>query len=151
MPFAPLFDRDLRRLLKEIAAFPSDGALWETGPGVTNSGGNLVLHLEGNLKEYIGRQIGGIAYTRDRPAEFATKGLTRQELTARIEEARERVLASLPKADLESIYPENVLGAPMTTRHFLTHLYGHLNYHLGQINYLRRLRLPLDAADQKSL
>jgi uncharacterized damage-inducible protein DinB len=139
MPFAPLFERDLNRLIKEITAFPNDEQLWQTPPGVTNSAGNLALHLEGNLREFIGRQIGGVAYTRQRQAEFDTKGLTREDLVARIEATRELVLASLPAAKMDEIFPENVLGEPLTTRHFLLHLYGHLNYHLGQINYLRRL------------
>jgi uncharacterized damage-inducible protein DinB len=139
MPLVPLFQRDLNRLCKEINAFPNDEQLWQTAPGVTNSAGNLALHLEGNLREFIGRQVGGVAYTRQRTAEFATKGLTRQDLIARIEATRDLVLVSLPAAKLDEIFPENVLGEPLTTRHFLLHLYGHLNYHLGQINYLRRL------------
>lgn len=67
---AKLFGRDLARLRKEIAEFPSDEMLWQTLPGVTNSAGNLALHLEGNLREFIGRQLGGIGYQRDRPLEF---------------------------------------------------------------------------------
>ena len=139
MPLATLFQRDLNRLIKEIAAFPNDEQLWQTAPGVTNSAGNLALHLEGNLREFIGRQIGGVTYTRQRSAEFDTKGLTREDLIARIEATRDLVVGSLPAAKLDEIFPENVLGEPLTTRHFLLHLYGHLNYHLGQINYLRRL------------
>jgi uncharacterized damage-inducible protein DinB len=48
-------------------------------------------------------------------------------------------LGKLAAADLTSQYPLQVLGYPMTTTYFLVHLYGHLNYHLGQVNYLRRL------------
>jgi hypothetical protein len=134
-----LFTRDLRRVAQEIEAFPTDESLWQTAPGVTNSAGNLALHLEGNLREYIGRQLGGIAYTRQRPLEFSTTGLTRADVAARIDAVRETVIPALAKADLDALFPENVLGQPLTTRQFVFHLLGHLNYPLGQIDYLRRM------------
>lgn len=137
-----LFSRDLGRLAKEVRAFPDDEALWRALPGVVNPAGNLALHIEGNLREFVGRQIGGVAYTRVRPAEFATRGLTREEVAARIEAVRDEIIPCLAAADWDAIYPENVLGEPLTTRQFVTHLYGHLNYHLGQANYLRRVAHP---------
>ena len=139
---AKLFARDLGRLRQEIALFPSDEMLWQTLPGVTNSAGNLALHLEGNLREFIGRQLGGIDYQRDRPLEFSLRGLTRADLAARLaslEAAIPAVVAGLTEARLNATFPENVLGEPLTTRHFAIHLHGHLTYHLGQINYLRRM------------
>jgi hypothetical protein len=134
-----LFTRDLRRVAQEIEAFPTDESLWQTAPGVTNSAGNLALHLEGNLREYIGRQLGGIAYTRQRPLEFSTTGLTRADVAARIDAVRESVIPTLANANLDALFPENVLGQPLTARQFVLHLLGHLNYHLGQIDYLRRM------------
>jgi hypothetical protein len=136
---AALFARDLTRVAQQVAAFPSDEALWQTAPGVTNPAGNLALHLEGNLREYIGRQIGNVLYTRHRPLEFTVAGLTRAEVAARLESTRELIVPILTTASLDAIFPENVLGRPLTTRQFLLHLLGHLNYHLGQIDYLRRL------------
>lgn len=134
-----LFSRDLERVAQEVAAFPSDEALWQTKSGVTNSAGNLALHLEGNIREYIGRQIGGIAYTRERPFEFSATGLSRAEVAARIDAVRRIIAPALALAPMDEIFPENVLGLPLTTRQFLLHLLGHLNYHLGQIDYLRRV------------
>lgn len=134
-----LFTRDLRRVAQEIEAFPTDESLWQTAPGVINSAGNLALHLEGNLREYIGRQLGGVAYTRQRPLEFSTTGLTRAEVAARIDAVRESVIPALATVDLDTIFPENVLGQPLTARQFVLHLLGHLNYHLGQIDYVRRI------------
>jgi len=138
---AALFSRDLTRVAQEVAAFPDDGALWATAPGVSNSAGNLALHLEGNLREYVGRQLGGVAYTRERPAEFSTRGLSREEVAGRIEGVRSLivpVLEALDEATLDGVFPENVLGVPLPVRQFLFHLLGHLNYHLGQMDYLRR-------------
>src|SRR5512139_1159238 len=85
---AALFARDLRRLQQELEAFPDDASLWVTAPGVTNSAGTLALHLEGNLREYIGRQLGGGSYRRDRPAEFSTRGVPQADLVARTDRLR---------------------------------------------------------------
>ncbi len=137
-----LFERDLSRLRKEVAAFSSDEMLWQTLPGITNSAGNLALHLEGNLREFIGRQLGGLDYQRDRPLEFSLRGLTRAALDERLAALTATippVVAALTDARLSATFPENVLGEPLTTRHFVIHLHGHLTYHLGQINYLRRM------------
>lgn len=138
---AALFARDIARLIQELRAFPDTASLWKTTPGVTNAAGSLALHLEGNLREYIGRQLGGVAYTRQRPLEFSTRGVEQTELMARLETVKElvaRVVSGLSSEQLDAIYPELVLGNPMTTRQFLVHLEGHLNYHLGQVDYLRR-------------
>ena len=76
---AALFSRDLTRLVQELQAFPSDESLWERAPGVKNSAGNLVLHLEGNLREFVGRQLGQVAYKRARDQEFAPNGVSRED------------------------------------------------------------------------
>jgi len=131
---AALFRRDLTKLAMQVRAFPKVEMLWEVpGAGVTNSAGNLAVHLEGNLREYIGRQLGGLEYTRVRDREFSDKGLGVEV------DLIPGVVASLTQEKLEATYPENVLGAPLSTRQFLVHLQGHLNYHLGQIDSMRRM------------
>ena len=138
---AALFARDIARLIQELQAFPDTASVWNTAPGVTNAAGTLALHLEGNLREYIGRQLGQLAFKRDRPLEFSARGVERSELIARLEAVKSQipaVIAALSEAQLAAIYPENVLGKPITTRQFLIHLEAHLNYHLGQVDYLRR-------------
>lgn len=139
---AALFRRDIARLVQEVRAFPSDAALWEIRPGVTNSAGNLALHLEGNLRDFIGRQLGGVDYTRQRELEFSARDVPRETLAMRLEEVQELVygaVAGLAGAHMDEIYPINVLGVELTTRQFLAHLYGHLSFHLGQMDYLRRV------------
>ena len=138
---ADLFARDLARLLQEIEAFPDTDTLWRVVPGVTNPAGTLALHLEGNLRDFVGRHLGGIDYTRDRKHEFGTRGVSREELLARIAPLPDMVptiVAALTDTGLEKEFPQVVLGKPVSTRQFLVHLQGHLNYHLGQIDYLRR-------------
>jgi len=139
---AALFSRDLAKLSKQVEDFPTDEALWQTLPGVKNAAGNLALHIEGNLSEFVGRQLGGLPYQRNRPLEFSSKEGSRAELSARLAKLRESipaVIEGLTADQLEREYPEIVLGAATSTQEFLVHLYGHLNWHLGQMDYLRRL------------
>jgi hypothetical protein len=139
---APLFRRDLTRLGQQIEAFPNDEALWQTLPGVTNAAGNLTLHIEGNLREYVGRQLGKLPYSRNRALEFSLRGLSKHELGTRIAELRRSIPSVIEQLSLEQMemeYPEVVLEVAMSTQQFLIHLYGHLNWHLGQIDYLRRI------------
>lgn len=136
-----VFWRDLLRLQQQVKAFPEEALLWRPAGGMTNAAGNLVLHLEGNLREYIGRQLGGVAYHRNRPAEFATRDLPQQDLLDRVVALRELVpgiLGARAEGDWALPYPEQVLGRPMTQRQFVIHLSGHLQYHLGQIDVQRR-------------
>lgn len=139
-----LFDRDLGKLSQQIESFPNDEALWQTLPGVTNAAGNLALHIEGNLREYVGRQLGNLPYQRKRDLEFSSKGLSRAELSTRLAELRRSiptVIEELSAEQMEMEYPEVVLGTPISTQQFLIHLHGHLNWHLGQVDYLRRIML----------
>lgn len=138
---AELFRRDLTRLHQEIEAFTNEADLWRTTGGVTNSAGHLALHLEGNLREFVLRILGGDPFQRDRPAEFNGAPKPKSDLLSRISPLIARVpevIASLDSARLDAPYPERVLGPELTVRQFLIHLYGHLSYHTGQIDYLRR-------------
>ena len=138
---AELFARDIMRVIQELRAFPDTASVWKTAPGVTNAAGTLALHLEGNLREYIGRQLGQIPYTRQRPLEFSARDVDRDELVSRLEAVHAQipgVIAALSDAQLQATYPEQFNGIAMTTRQILVHLEAHLNYHHGQIDYLRR-------------
>ena len=139
---AAVFSLDLTRLVQQLQAFPDTASLWATAPGVTNAAGTLALHLEGNLREFIGRQLGQVPYTRDRAREFGDRGVEQSELIARIQAIQERVPAvvrGLSDAALEAAYPSELFGRPMSTAQVLIYLTGHFNYHLGQIDYLRRV------------
>ncbi len=140
-----LLDRDLAVLEKEISSYPSDADLWKVAGDIKNPAGNLCLHLCGNLQYYIGAVLGNSGYVRNRDAEFSTKGLSKEELLNEIAKTRKAVALSLENLNpnvLETTYPVEVFKAPMTTGYFLIHLSAHLGYHLGQINYHRRL-LPM--------
>src|SRR5687767_12999735 len=140
--FIKIYSRDLDRLTEEIKAFKNETNIWKTTGDVKNSAGNLCLHLIGNLKTYIGKNIGNYDFIRDRDSEFNLKDVPRERLLEQIEETKEIVLKSLNQMNIENLeepYKENVLGYTMSNGFFLIHLVAHLSYHLGQINYLRRI------------
>jgi len=139
---AALFRRDLAKFAKQIESFPTDELLWQTLPGVINPAGNLALHIEGNLSEFVGRQLGGLPYQRNRDLEFSSKLGSRADLIARLAKLSESipaVIEALNADELEKEYPQVVLDRSMSSGEFLIHLYGHLNWHLGQLDYLRRM------------
>jgi 23S rRNA maturation-related 3'-5' exoribonuclease YhaM len=136
-----LFTRDLNKLKLEIESYQDESKIWAIDKNISNSAGNLCLHLMGNINTYIGAQLGKTGYIRNRPLEFSLKDIPKSELIHKIEQTIvmvNTVFDSLTEADLEAIYPEIVFEKEMTTGYFLVHLSTHLAYHLGQINYHRR-------------
>lgn len=137
-----LFDRDLHKLKFEIESYRSEEAIWKVEKGISNSAGNLCLHLIGNLNTYIGAELGQSGYIRHRESEFTRKDVSRAELMASIEATRTVIaatLAQLHEEQLSQEYPVLVFESKTSTAYFLIHLTTHLTYHLGQINYHRRL------------
>lgn len=137
-----LFNRDLNKLKFEIESYEFENQIWAVNNDISNSGGNLCLHLIGNINTYIGAEIGKTDYIRNRPLEFSLKDIPKSELIEKIEDTTivvNNALDSLTEADLQDIYPQIVFEKEMTTGFFLVHLSTHLAYHLGQINYHRRL------------
>jgi hypothetical protein len=137
-----LFARELGKLKTEIEQYTNEGQIWALGGNIANTAGNLCLHLVGNLNTFIGAQLGNTGYIRNRELEFSLKGVARTELIQKIEDTIKVVdetLAGMPDEKLQEEYPLMVFGDKMTTGYFLTHLAMHLSYHLGQVNYHRRL------------
>ncbi|HJU84828.1 MAG TPA: DinB family protein [Holophagaceae bacterium] len=136
-----LFRRDLETLVREIELYPDDARLWAEVPGQPTSGGNLALHLVGNLRHFIGATLGGTGFVRHREAEFASKGLSRAALVAEIRSAAAEVEAALAALDpdrLDQPFPLEMGGGQLTTRRMLLHLATHLGFHMGQLDYHRR-------------
>lgn len=137
-----IFLRDLTALKNEIAAYDSEESLWEIEKGISNAAGNLCLHIVGNLNTYIGAQLGNSGYIRNRELEFSLKDIPKADLILKIEATIAVVIATLDNmsdTELEQEYPLLVLENKTATGYFLIHLTTHLAYHLGQINYHRRL------------
>lgn len=133
-----LLIRELRTFQQEILRFPDDDSLWKTLPGITNSAGNLALHVSGNLRQFVGATIGRIPYVRNREEEFGRKTGTRAEIADALEAAAAVVDKSLAEGTLEGEFPERPGGYRVGTDVFLMHLCAHTAYHLGQAGYLRR-------------
>jgi hypothetical protein len=137
-----IFSRDLHRLRNEVTLYNDESALWVVEKRISNSGGNLCLHLIGNLNTYIGKEIGQFDYVRNRDAEFSLRNVPRAELLSKIDTTISIVDASLSNLTPDQLtreYPVKVLEEKTSTEYFLVHLAAHLSYHLGQINYHRRL------------
>ena len=137
-----LFRRDLKRLRHEIDAYNDESKLWYIEKGIANSSGNLCLHLIGNLNTYIGAELGKTGYVRHRELEFSLTDVPKEELLTKIDETMavvDKALDTLTDARLEDEYPILVFDKMTSTGYLLVHLTTHLTYHLGQINYHRRL------------
>lgn len=137
-----IFERDLNRLKTEIELYTNENNLWQIEKGISNSAGNLCLHLIGNLNMFIGNVLGKTDYVRNRPLEFSLKNIPRANLLQSIDATIvmvDRTLNALREEDLQLEFPLLVFEKKTSTDFMLIHLTTHLSYHLGQINYHRRL------------
>jgi uncharacterized damage-inducible protein DinB len=134
--------RELDSLRREIEAYPDDESIWRLPPGAPNSAGTLTLHVCGNLQHYLGALLGGTGYVRDRDAEFATRDLSRGSLIDHVSATERAISSSVPtigRLVLADPFPEPIRGETLSTREALLHLATHLAYHIGQVDYHRRL------------
>ena len=135
------FDRFLDQLKTELLAYEKEEMLWETAGEIKNSGGNLAYHLVGNLNYYIGSALGNRDYVRDRPLEFTIRDVPREKLLKMIDATKDMIREVLQsRIDLEKAYPKGYFrDAEGTIGFLLLRLVTHLSYHVGQVNYHRRL------------
>ena len=137
-----IFERDLNKLIEEINLYKQEESLWKIKEGISNSGGNLCLHLVGNLNHFIGATLGQTGYIRHREDEFNLKNILRTDLIININNCAlivKETIEKLTVEDLNKDFPLEKHGSVVSTTHMLVHLLVHLGYHLGQINYHRRL------------
>lgn len=140
--FLEFFERDLTALHKEISLYADESKLWVIDKSISNSAGNLCLHLIGNLNHFIGSALGNTGYVRERDKEFSTKNVPRQELLQMIEQTKTMVIDTIGKmseSDFQKDLPEGKWHKKATTDYLVVQMFAHLSYHLGQINYHRRL------------
>lgn len=138
-----MLHRELAAVMREVEAYPDDVAPWRVVPGIANSGGNLALHLAGNLRYYVGTMLGNTGYVRDRATEFSARGMPRAEVVAQLSDAQAQVTRTLHSLDASQLavdYPDAVGAGPTVPTYVrLMHLAVHASYHLGQIDYHRRI------------
>ncbi len=136
------FERDLLKLKEELSLYKEEASLWIVEKGISNSAGNLALHLIGNLNHFIGATLGNTGYVRERDKEFTNKNVPREKILSDIDSVTPIVLNTLnnlSNEDLDKTFPLEKHGKTLSTASMLLHLSTHLSYHLGQINYHRRL------------
>ena len=140
--FFPFFERDLNKLIEEISLYKSEEDIWKIKEGISNSAGNLTLHLVGNLKHFIGTTLGKTGYVRERVKEFSEKNIPRHQLISDVKDTIAIIKNTLSKLDSDSLeqdFPITLNNMVSSTASVLVYLLAHLNYHLGQVNYHRRL------------
>jgi uncharacterized damage-inducible protein DinB len=130
----------LRDAVRELAGPLDERQFWSRPLEPGNSFGHLVLHLTGNLKWYVGAQLGNTGYVRDREREFTDASPPpKAEALARLDEAVavvRRVVEGLPAERLTAPHPEARMG---TVLNALVHLTAHFALHRGQMSYIARL------------
>ncbi len=134
--------RELKALRREIESYPSEDDLWAIPAGIANPGGNLALHLTGNLQYFVGNVLGKNGYVRNRDTEFGSRDIPRADLLREIDNAIAAVelgMSKIREEDLAKPFPEKVGGVSSSTGAFLAHFATHLAYHLGQVDYHRRM------------
>ncbi|MDQ3051010.1 MAG: DinB family protein [Bacteroidota bacterium] len=137
-----IIQRDLNKIKEELLQYKNSRDLWYVIPGISNSGGNLCLHLAGNLRHFIGAVLGNSGYSRERELEFSQKDLDMDFLIQLIDTTMVEVKSTLEQLDpgrLPEAFPKDIGGINRDTHYALLHLMSHLGYHLGQINYHRRI------------
>ena len=138
---ATFYERDIRKLIEEVNLFRNEENLWRTHGSVKNTSGNLVLHIIGGLSHLIGATLAQTGYVRNRNQEFTDKGVERKYLVARLEELLPMInstIKALTPESMEAEYPLIFDDMKVPVSYVLLQLLLHLNYHLGQVNYLRR-------------
>jgi uncharacterized damage-inducible protein DinB len=132
--------KKLAGVVRELAAPLSDEQFWAKPFTFGNSFGHLVLHLTGNLNYYIGAQIAGTGYVRDRPLEFseATRP-SKAEVLKKFDQAIEMVLGAINRQTAEDWSREyTAVGVDARDRFAAVLLcVTHLHHHIGQMMYLR--------------
>lgn len=137
-----MFERDLLKVISELNAYQNEADMWIVRNEISNSAGNLCLHLIGNLNHFMGATLGKSGYIRTREVEFSAKNVPRKEMIDSLYETISMVTSTLSKlseADFEAEFPLDKHGRRVSTAYMVLHLLTHLDYHLGQINYHRRL------------
>ena len=142
MDYLYFFERDLKKLSEEINLYKNENDLWKIKEGISNSAGNITLHLIGNLNHFIGKTLANTNYIRERDKEFYLKNVSRKKLTDEINNISTIIKNTLPELsneDLKKDFPIKINDKVFSTENLLVYLLAHLNYHLGQVNYHRRM------------
>ena len=126
----------------------TEAEVWQRPNAASNSVGNLILHLCGNIRQYIISGLGKQPDGRERDAEFAaTEAFTKQELLQKLEATVQEAAAVIEAADEENLLAERVVqGIAITGVGIVVHVVEHYSYHAGQIAFWTKLLKDKDLA-----
>ena len=108
-----IFERDLNKLIEELKLYKDESSLWIVKDGISNSAGNLSLHLVGNLNHFIGATLGNSGYIRNRDDEFALKNIPREDIVTAIENTIVIVTGTIQKLSADD-FAKDFLWKNMT-------------------------------------
>ena len=133
--------RDSQQQIERCVRLLDDGQVWHRPNEVSNSIGNLVLHLRGNVRQWIVSGLGGEPFERDRPAEFAHREpIPAEEILGSLRKTLDEaavVIKQLSQADLERQF--NMQGYEVSGVAAVFHVVEHFSLHTGQIVYATKL------------
>ena len=147
-----VFDRDIQKTIDEVTMYEREEDIWILPSGINNSAGTLALHLAGNLQHFIGSVLGNSGYERNRPEEFGARNVSKAVILSELSKAKEvvnKTLSNLEPDMAKGNFPIPFIKETVSNYFLLVHLASHLNYHLGQINYHRRLLTSQVNGNQK--
>lgn len=132
----------LRACLEKL----SEEEIWRRPNEKSNSIGNLLLHLCGNVRQWIIHGVGGAPDARNRPAEFSERGpIPKAELLAQLEATLAEVDLVLQQVKAEDlVQPRIIQGFDQTVLSAIFHVVEHFSYHTGQIIYLTKMQTGED-------
>ena len=138
-----LVDEYLPKIRLSVAPLTEDDIWWRPAAG-SNSIGNLMLHIEGNARQWILGGVGGKENERDRDAEFsATSGQNMAELLARLATSFREIGALIEAVpDVTLSEPRTIQGAETTVFSAIYHVVEHVSMHTGQIIQIAKWRAP---------
>ena len=139
------FDKYLQRIVRCLQLL-SDKEIWWRPNGASNAAGNIVLHLCGNVRQWIISGLGGAPDARERDKEFAEHGpIPRRVLIAQLKKTVEEASKTIEGLSAEAFAREFVIqGYHVSGLATISHVYEHFSYHAGQIIYLTKLKRGKD-------
>lgn len=139
------FDESFPRI-RQCLSLLNEEQIWHRPNGNSNSIGNLVLHLEGNIRQWLISGIGSAKDERERDLEFSEKGpLATDHLINRLDELEKDALPILEKINKEDlILNKTIQGFETNVTSVLIHITEHLSYHTGQIAFYTKLLKDVD-------
>ncbi|HET8963143.1 MAG TPA: DUF1572 family protein [Chitinophagales bacterium] len=140
--FTTILSQGIDKIISELNQYENEMDIWEIDGEIKNSAGNLAIHLSGSINYFIGAVMAKNGYVRNRDAEFSEKNISREKMISELNTTKTMMEEFISQQDADfynAIFPLQTFGENRSNHYALMIMAVHLNYHLGQINYHRRL------------